>query len=121
MPDSEAKGKRKGAAAEPARAPQEADTDTEEQHSAHADAPTAQAAPPAETNGHGPMPPRDPVEAERRFFSRYGEIIGGDNWNAVQRYLRSRAPKPTTIEGWIAAAEAVRDQSRQDSSPAIAA
>jgi len=68
-----------------------------------------------------PVPPRDPVEAEQRFFTRYGEIIGGDSWPAVQGYLRSRAPKPTTVEGWIAAAEAVRDRSRQDSSPAMAA
>jgi hypothetical protein len=66
-------------------------------------------------------PPRDPAEAEQRFFNRYGEIIGGDSWPAVQSYLRSRAPKPTTVEGWIAAAEAVRDRSRQDSSPAMAA
>ena len=67
------------------------------------------------------QPPRDPAEAEQRFFNRYGEIVGGDSWAAVQGYLRSRAPKPTTVEGWIAAAEAVRDRSRQDSSPAMAA
>ncbi|HEX9441481.1 MAG TPA: AAA family ATPase [Roseiflexaceae bacterium] len=66
-------------------------------------------------------PPRNPAEAEQRFFTRYGEIVGGDSWAAVQSYLRSRAPKPTTVEGWIAAAEAVRDRSRQDSSPAMAA
>jgi hypothetical protein len=79
----------------------------------------APAAPP-ESNGRT-VPPRDPVEAEQRFFTLYGEIIGVDSWAAVQIYLRSRAPKPTTVEGWIAAAEAVRDRSRQDSSPAMAA
>jgi predicted kinase len=68
-----------------------------------------------------PAPPRDPVEAEQRFFTRYGDIIGGDSWSAVQGYLRSRAPKPTTVEGWIAAAEAVRDRARQDNSTAMAA
>ena len=68
-----------------------------------------------------PHPPRDAAEAEQRFFTRYGEIIGGDSWDNVQSYLRSRAPKPTTIEGWIATAEAVRDRSRNDSSPAMAA
>ncbi|MBK9940829.1 MAG: AAA family ATPase [Kouleothrix sp.] len=67
------------------------------------------------------QPPRDPAEAEQRFFTRYGEVIGGDSWGAVQSYLRSRAPKPTTVEGWIAAAEAVRDRSRQDMPPAMAA
>ena len=66
-------------------------------------------------------PPRDPAEAEQRFFTRYGEIIGGENWDDVQRYLRSRAPKPTTVEGWIAAAEAVRDQARQDAPSAMTA
>ena len=76
-----------------------------------------EAAPPASPA----QPPRDPAEAEQRFFNRYGEIVGGDSWAAVQSYLRSRAPKPTTVEGWIAAAEAVRDRSRQDSSPAMAA
>jgi hypothetical protein len=83
-------------------------------------APAPAATTPAETNGRV-APPRDPVEAEQRFFTRYGEIVGGDSWTAVQSYLRSRAPKPTTVEGWIAAAEAVRDRSRQDSSPAMAA
>ena len=66
-------------------------------------------------------PPRDPAEAEQRFFNRYGDVIGGDSWPAVQSYLRSRAPKPTTVEGWIAAAEAVRDRARQGSPPAMAA
>lgn len=66
-------------------------------------------------------PPRSPAEAEQRFFSRYGEIVGGDSWAEVQRFLRSRAPKPTTVEGWIAAAEAVRDHARHDSPPAMAA
>lgn len=66
-------------------------------------------------------PPRDPLEAEQRFFARYSEIVGGESWTAVQRYLQSRAPKPTTVEGWIAAAEAVRDQSRHGTAPAIAA
>jgi hypothetical protein len=62
-----------------------------------------------------PTPPRNPDEAEQRFFARYADTIGGDTWTAVQRYLQSRAPRPTTVEGWIAVAEAVRDRSRQDS------
>jgi hypothetical protein len=90
-----------------------------EQRSTPAEEPAASAY--AETNGRAPAPPRDPAEAEQRFFARYSETIGGESWAAVQHYLRSRAPKPTTVEGWIAAAEAVRDRSRQDSSPAMAA
>lgn len=62
------------------------------------------------------QPPRDPVEAEQRFFARYGETIGGQEWSAVQRYLHSHEPKPITVEGWIAAAEAVRDRTRAQAS-----
>ena len=54
-------------------------------------------------------PPTTPDEAERRFFARYGPIICGDDWRAVQSYLDTRIPKPTTVEGWISAAQAVRD------------
>jgi len=69
-----------------------------------------QAAQPAQEPA--PAPPSTPEEAEQRFFARYGQIVGGDDWRAVQRYLRSRAPRPTAIEGWYAAAEAVRDHAR---------
>src|SRR3712207_6351854 len=31
--------------------------------------------------------PRTAEEAERRFFARYGEMVGGDTWAAVQTYL----------------------------------
>jgi hypothetical protein len=61
-------------------------------------------------------PPRDPDEAEQRFFARYGDTIGGSSWTAVQRYLQSRDPRPTTVEGWIAVAEAVRDRARESRS-----
>lgn len=54
-----------------------------------------------------PVPPATADEAEQRFFARYGAAIGGQDWPAAQRFLRSRAPKPVTIEGWYAAAEAV--------------
>lgn len=62
--------------------------------------------PPTQPNGNTP---KDPAAAEQRFYSRYSKAINGSDWAAVQRYLSSRAPKPTTVEGWIAAAEAVRD------------
>lgn len=74
-----------------------------------------------------PEAPQQPAaltieEAERRFFERYAAIVGGSDWRDVQNYLRSRAPKPTTVPGWIAAAEAVRDQSEvQDEYDAIEA
>ena len=52
--------------------------------------------------------PRTPEEAERRFFARYGEIVGGGTWTAVQRYLGYRSPRPETIEDWIEVAAEVR-------------
>jgi hypothetical protein len=58
--------------------------------------------------------PRDPAEAEQRFFARYADTVGGTTWAAVQRFLDSRAPRPTTVEAWISIAEQVRERSRQD-------
>ena len=52
--------------------------------------------------------PRTPEEAERRFFARYGETVGGGTWTAVQKYLGYRSPKPATIEDWIEVAAEVR-------------
>jgi len=115
VPDAEKKTakaeKPKARASEPLAAP-EPEAEDDDIGFAEAPAPAPAAAVSA---------PRDPAEAEQRFFTRYAEIIGGDSWPAVQGYLRSRAPKPTTVEGWIAAAEAVRDRSRQDTPPAMAA
>lgn len=56
-----------------------------------------------------PTAPMSPVEAERRFFAKYGENAG-TTWAAVQGFLGKPAPKPTTVQGWIALAESVRDQ-----------
>jgi predicted ATPase len=65
-----------------------------------------------------PNRPLDANEAERRFFARYGTVVGGSNWNAVQRYLGRRDKKPTTIEGWITAAEWVRQHPSESSAMA---
>lgn len=56
--------------------------------------------------------PKNAAEAEQRFFGRYGAAIGGNDWTAVQAFLRTRAPKPTSVEGWIAAGEALRDKAK---------
>jgi hypothetical protein len=79
------------------------------------------AAPQRTTNQSPAQPPRDPIEAEQRFFARYAEAIGGTTWGAVQRFLESRAPRPTTVEGWISVAEQVRERSRRDGHAARAA
>jgi hypothetical protein len=84
-------------------------------------APAPTQAPPAAAPGSPSSPPRDPNEAEQRFFARYSDTIGGESWTAVQRYLQSRAPRPTTVEGWIAVAEQVRDRARQESRSVTAA
>jgi hypothetical protein len=64
------------------------------------------------------QPPATPEEAEQRFYVRYGAIIGGQDWASIQRYLKEpRRPAPTTVEQWITAAEAVRDQSRSVANP----
>lgn len=57
-------------------------------------------------------------EAAQRFFARYSEIIGGASWGNVQAFLRSRAPQPETVDGWIEAAQAVRDAVNQDNTVA---
>ncbi|HEX9439397.1 MAG TPA: hypothetical protein VF909_06945, partial [Roseiflexaceae bacterium] len=113
VPDGEAKGKRRGDA--------ETRRSGDKETGVQASKAGGQEEETTETNGRAPAPPRDSAEAERRFFARYGETIGGENWAAVQRYLQSRAPKPTTVEGWIAAAEAVRDQARHDAPAAMTA
>lgn len=82
-----------------------------EQQSAQRQAPPQR--PASQANGAGGTMPQSAADAEQRFFARYADSVGGGDWAAVQRYLGSRAPKPTTVGGWIAAADAVRDQARE--------
>jgi predicted ATPase len=70
------------------------------------DAPANVTAFPAEEVRNGA--PRTPEEAERRFFARYGELVGGGTWAAVQKYLGYRSPKPATIDDWIEVGAEVR-------------
>jgi hypothetical protein len=74
--------------------------------------------PSASSNGVTNVAPRDSAEAEQRFYARYSEMIGGTNWQAVQRYLGQLRPRPATVEEWIAAAEAVRDRARGETAAA---
>jgi hypothetical protein len=52
--------------------------------------------------------PRTVEEAERRFFARYGETIGGTSWTAVEKYLGYESAKPAAIDEWIEVAAEVR-------------
>jgi len=76
-----------------------------------------------EETGNRPGKPLSLAEAERRFFDRYGDIVGGRSWSAVQRFLGERTPKPSSIEEWISAAETIRLRQRDPLAPppAIAA
>ncbi len=56
--------------------------------------------------------PKTAGEAKERFFARYADIVGGRDWSNVQIFLMNRAPSPGSIEGWIAAADAVRDKAK---------
>lgn len=68
-----------------------------------------------------PNRPLNAAEAERRFFARYADVIGGSSWSAVQKYLGHRDRKPASIEGWIEVAEAVRQQQSHENTAAMAA
>ncbi len=65
------------------------------------------------TDSAGPWaPPATVDEAEQRFFARYGEVIGGRTWQAVQRHLGHLLPRPTTVEEWVSVACEIRDRQR---------
>lgn len=102
---AEAPTKGKGAKAAAAAAPSEPALPAE----SSAPLPEGPARAQAPANGG---PPRDAAEAEQRFFARYGEVVGGTTWQAVQRYLGHLLARPDSVEGWIAVAEEVRDKAR---------
>src|SRR5262249_42927920 len=83
VPDTDAKARRTTKQGAPAAAPAGRERRGAQDQPVVAGAPAEAYS--AETNGRGAAPPRDPAEAEQRFFARYGEIVGGENWAAVQR------------------------------------
>lgn len=52
--------------------------------------------------------PRTAKDAERRFYARYGEMIGGNTWDAVETFLGYQSEPPVTVEEWIEIAAEVR-------------
>ena len=58
-------------------------------------------------SGNGSAP-RNLRDAERRFFARYAEIVGGNTWEDVEAFLGYESPKPTTMDEWIDVAAEVR-------------
>jgi hypothetical protein len=52
--------------------------------------------------------PRSPREAERRFYARYGAVIGGTSWEDVETFLGYPSDKPKTVEEWVEVAGEVK-------------
>jgi adenosyl cobinamide kinase/adenosyl cobinamide phosphate guanylyltransferase len=61
---------------------------------------------------------RTPRDAERRFFARYGDVLNGTTWEAVEAYLGYESPKPTTVEEWVEVAAEVRARADDDEAAA---
>lgn len=55
--------------------------------------------------------PKTAREAERRFFARYGELIGGTTWEDVETFLGYQGDKPSTVQEWVELAAEVRAHS----------
>jgi adenosyl cobinamide kinase/adenosyl cobinamide phosphate guanylyltransferase len=52
--------------------------------------------------------PRSAREAERRFYARYGAVIGGTSWEDVETFLGYPSDKPKTVEEWVEVAGEVK-------------
>ncbi|HEX6292875.1 MAG TPA: AAA family ATPase [Herpetosiphonaceae bacterium] len=52
--------------------------------------------------------PKSPRDAERRFYARYGAIIGGTTWESVEAFLGYPSEKPKTVEDWVEVAGEVK-------------
>lgn len=57
-----------------------------------------------------------PDGARQRFFQYWQETVGGDTWTHVQSWLGSRAPIPTTVDGWKAAHETMQAKQEERAS-----
>jgi hypothetical protein len=52
--------------------------------------------------------PKTTREAERRFYARYGNVLGGSTWEAVEAFLGYPSEKPKTVEEWVEVAGEVK-------------
>jgi adenosyl cobinamide kinase/adenosyl cobinamide phosphate guanylyltransferase len=52
--------------------------------------------------------PKNARDAEKRFFARYAELIGGNAWADVESFLGYESDKPTTVQEWVEIAAEVR-------------
>jgi hypothetical protein len=61
----------------------------------------------ARTNGT----PKTPREAEKRFYARYANVLGGSSWEDVEAFLGYESDRPTTVEEWLEIAAEVKARS----------
>jgi hypothetical protein len=60
-------------------------------------------------------------EAEGKFYENTYDLTGGaESWPDVQRWLGTKAPKPTTVEGWRAAYKQVKSAAEARTQPQAA-
>ena len=52
--------------------------------------------------------PKTAKDAERRFFAKYGAIVGGTEWADVEAFLGYESDKPTTISEWVEIAAEIK-------------
>lgn len=62
--------------------------------------------------------PKSAREAERRFFARYGSMIGGSTWEDVETFLGYDLERPTTVDEWFDVAAEVKARSDTESAAA---
>jgi adenosyl cobinamide kinase/adenosyl cobinamide phosphate guanylyltransferase len=54
--------------------------------------------------------PKNARDAEKRFFARYADIIGGTSWSDVETFLGYESDKPATVQEWVEIAAEVRSR-----------
>ncbi len=90
-------------------------------------APVEDPAPASDLSNVSPFPaaearaaaaPRTARDAERRFFARYAEIIGGTEWEDVEAFLGYTSDKPSTVQEWVEIAAEVKARSSDAESAA---
>jgi hypothetical protein len=55
--------------------------------------------------------PKTAKDAERRFFAKYGTIVGGTEWADVEAFLGYESDKPTTVAEWVEIAAEIKARS----------
>lgn len=62
--------------------------------------------------------PKTPREAEKRFYARYANVLGGSSWEDVEAFLGYESDRPTTVEEWLEIAAEVKARSNETTAAA---